>query len=385
MPKIIEHKIENNIELKICSGKLCNKQVWKKLDEFSKSSKRWDGLESICKKCRSYVRSPEYTQMRKDIRTKELKNKELNKDKKQCTKCKIYLEYKDFSKDSRNKDKLSRRCRSCKSTLDVPKNIGKVARSEYTKKDDILGKTCSICNEWKSFKDNNFKQIGFYIDKKISYASECRECFNEKEQKRYHETKVLMTEEELHESKINKSIKQRNEYIIEIEGKKYKKCAYHNIYEPLSNFRKDGNKKYYTGESKYYYICIESHNKLKRIRRSIDEEYKILCNLRCRIYGVLNGLNKSDNTINLLGCSIEFLWNYLENKFQPGMTRENYGQVWHVDHIKPCSIFDLTYPREQRKCFNWKNLQPLFAQENLQKSCKYTFDIVHEVKLHFIK
>jgi hypothetical protein len=54
-------------------------------------------------------------------------------------------------------------------------------------------------------------------------------------------------------------------------------------------------------------------------------------------------------------------------RFRPGMTWENYGPVWHVDHIKPCAKFDLTDPDQQRACFHFSNLQPLFADENLRK------------------
>ena len=57
---------------------------------------------------------------------------------------------------------------------------------------------------------------------------------------------------------------------------------------------------------------------------------------------------------------------YLEAKFQYGMSWENYGE-WHVDHIKPCSSFNLEDPEEQKKCFHYKNLQPLWAKDNLAK------------------
>ena len=43
-------------------------------------------------------------------------------------------------------------------------------------------------------------------------------------------------------------------------------------------------------------------------------------------------------------------------------------EKWHVDHIVPCSSFDLTSEKQQRICFNYKNLQPLWADENLRKS-----------------
>jgi hypothetical protein len=44
---------------------------------------------------------------------------------------------------------------------------------------------------------------------------------------------------------------------------------------------------------------------------------------------------------------------------------------WHIDHIKPCSTFNLSIKEEQLKCFNYENLQPLWWFENLEKSNKY--------------
>lgn len=52
------------------------------------------------------------------------------------------------------------------------------------------------------------------------------------------------------------------------------------------------------------------------------------------------------------------------------MIWSNYGSYWHVDHIIPCSSFDLTNPEEQKKCFHFTNLQPLTAVDNMRKSSK---------------
>lgn len=68
----------------------------------------------------------------------------------------------------------------------------------------------------------------------------------------------------------------------------------------------------------------------------------------------------------LVGCTAEQLRDHIASKFQAGMTFENYGQ-WHVDHIKPCDSFDLKDPKQMAECFNWRNLQPLWAKDNLSK------------------
>jgi hypothetical protein len=58
---------------------------------------------------------------------------------------------------------------------------------------------------------------------------------------------------------------------------------------------------------------------------------------------------------------------FLEKKFLPGMNWENYGE-WHIDHIVPCSSFDLSKSEQQKICFNYSNLQPLWAADNIRKS-----------------
>ena len=107
-------------------------------------------------------------------------------------------------------------------------------------------------------------------------------------------------------------------------------------------------------------------------KRKIDPNFKLKQQLSHRIYLALKnkGASKSKRTMKFLGCTVSELWQHLENKFQPGMTRENYGE-WHVDHIKPCALFDLTKDDEQAACFHYTNLQPLWAVDNIRKGKKY--------------
>lgn len=98
-------------------------------------------------------------------------------------------------------------------------------------------------------------------------------------------------------------------------------------------------------------------------------EKRILENCRVRVRCAINKGYKSKRTIELIGCTIEELKNHLESKFEIGMTWENYGE-WHIDHIRPCSSFDLTKEDEQKVCFNYMNLQPLWAKDNLRKGSK---------------
>lgn len=102
-------------------------------------------------------------------------------------------------------------------------------------------------------------------------------------------------------------------------------------------------------------------------RRQSDDSHRLAHNLGCRISTVMRGKGKASGTKDLIGCTTEELWLHLEAQFTEGMTRENYGE-WHVDHIRPCASFDLTCPEQQRECFHYSNLQPLWAEDNLKKS-----------------
>jgi hypothetical protein len=73
----------------------------------------------------------------------------------------------------------------------------------------------------------------------------------------------------------------------------------------------------------------------------------------------------------LVGCTPLDLMAHLESKFLLGMTWEN-RHLWHIDHIIPCDAFDLIDPGQQRACFHWTNLQPLWSSDNLSKSNKIT-------------
>ena len=94
--------------------------------------------------------------------------------------------------------------------------------------------------------------------------------------------------------------------------------------------------------------------------------------MRNRLNKALNlqNIKKTNSIIKYLGCNINYLKEYLQQKFQLGMSWNNYGE-WHVDHIKPCSAFDLFNEEEREKCFHYTNLQPLWAIDNLIKSDKY--------------
>jgi hypothetical protein len=104
--------------------------------------------------------------------------------------------------------------------------------------------------------------------------------------------------------------------------------------------------------------------------------YKVKTNTARRIRDLLGAVGgKAARTHDIIGCTVTHLKAHLESKFTEGMTWENYGtspdgsfrDAWHIDHIVPCAAFDLTDNAELLACFNWRNLQPLWAADNIKK------------------
>jgi hypothetical protein len=105
-----------------------------------------------------------------------------------------------------------------------------------------------------------------------------------------------------------------------------------------------------------------------------DIQFKVIKRLRSRMYSALKGNWKFGHTIELLGCSIDEFKKYFKEKFQLGMNWDNYGK-WHIDHVRPCALFDMSKEEEQRKCFHYTNLQPLWAKDNICKGGKIKNEI----------
>lgn len=202
---------------------------------------------------------------------------------------------------------------------------------------------CKIEKELNEFTNNKAKKDG-----KCVY---CRNCYAE----------------------INKIWRQNNP---DKDRQIHKKWKQNN----LDKVRKNGLKSYYKNhekrklKSKQY---KQDNKKILKIKHRLyankkyyeDIEYRLKVLIRGRIWKALKRNSKHSSSLELLGCSIKDLKIHLEKQFINGMNWSNYGQ-WHIDHIKPCSSFDLTNSDQQKLCFHYTNLQPLWAKDNIRKSNK---------------
>lgn len=113
----------------------------------------------------------------------------------------------------------------------------------------------------------------------------------------------------------------------------------------------------------------------ERLRMYLDgnAHHRVKHMLLGRVGGIIKRARATvkDRHVDFLGCSRSAFVAHIESLFKDGMTWDNYGKGgWEIDHIKPCSSFDLTLEDEQLKCFHYTNMQPLWWRENIRKGKK---------------
>lgn len=191
----------------------------------------------------------------------------------------------------------------------------------------------------KSYKEKHKKKIQEYQDcYNKQYYLDNKEKLIQKQKEYYQKNKDILNEKQ--------KIISKNHYILNKEKK--------------SNYQKDYLK------SKPGYMTNYVKERIK-----IDVEFKIMKMLRTRFYQAIKNKKKYKSSIKLVGCSLTELKEHIEKQFKVEMNWNNYGKIWEIDHIKPCSKFDLTKLEEQQKCFHYTNLQPLLVSENRSKKDKF--------------
>ena len=115
---------------------------------------------------------------------------------------------------------------------------------------------------------------------------------------------------------------------------------------------------------------IAQRRETRRERYASDQAYRTRINIANRINELLGG-RKNLCTLKLLGCSMEAATQHIAGQFAPEMNWDD-RSAWHLDHIRPCASFDQTCPRQRALCWNWRNLQPLWAADNIAKSDSWT-------------
>jgi len=258
----------------------------------------------------------------------------------------------------------------------------------------VYGKKFDSNDEWMKFDSQSdaAKKLGVYaanVNKVINGSLKTTGGYIFKQEKEIYKSKEVNWEEVKQENNIENKCKGQpsnhrtlHETIEGIIGKKCCKCK---VWTPLTeynyskshwdNLRVDCKKCLVEWRKENSQKINKKILEYEKKRKLIDPNFKLLKTLRSRLGSAIKSQNsnKNNTTIELLGCSVSFLKGFLEAKFKEGMTWENHGK-WHIDHIKPCASFNLLDEEEQKKCFHYTNLQPLWASVNLSKGCKYIDD-----------
>jgi hypothetical protein len=150
------------------------------------------------------------------------------------------------------------------------------------------------------------------------------------------------------------------------------KSAYQkNNKEHFDNYKKEWNEKHPNYIKNYKAANRVALNKkaseYEKNKKAVDVNFKLRRLLRDRLRKAIKNGYKGGSAVEDLGCSVDFFKKYLESQFQPGMTWGNHGQ-WHIDHIKPLSLFNLTDREQFLIACHYSNLQPLWATDNIKKS-----------------
>lgn len=116
----------------------------------------------------------------------------------------------------------------------------------------------------------------------------------------------------------------------------------------------------------------EHNRNALRLKRQTNTEFRLASNVRARVSGAIKMMRaqKFDKSLNLIGCTVGELKNWIESHWESGMNWSNYGsglEKWSIDHHYPCASFDLMKESEQFKCFHYTNLYPLWHVINCSK------------------
>lgn len=207
-------------------------------------------------------------------------------------------------------------------------------------------KKCNKCEKMKSaqhFHKDKSKEDGL--------STLCKQC-----KKEYRRSYYLSNKEKL------KSYS--SQYYNKNKGriKEQSRATYR---EKIDHFKEKRKRQYWANPEK----AKRENCRYSTERAKVDPIYRLKLRCRKRIWEAFKkkGYTKKSKSFSLIGCTADELAVYIERQFKEGMSWSNYGQ-WHIDHIIP--LASANTEEEVEKLFHYKNLQPLWASENISKSAR---------------
>jgi hypothetical protein len=179
------------------------------------------------------------------------------------------------------------------------------------------------------------------------YRPLCKSCYNQYKKGKYKQDSTKIKE-------TLKRYKEKNPNYL----KEYREENREKLLQQMKSYYQKNSKK-----------LKEDMKNYQRDRKKTDILFNIQNRMRCRLYHFLDkkDITKKSKTFEIIGCSPEFLKEYLEKQFKGGMSWDNRNE-WHIDHIIPLSSSKTE--EEIYQLSHYTNLQPLWAEDNLKKGNK---------------
>jgi hypothetical protein len=329
--------------------KQCSKcGVIKPISAF-KYNKKYDVYRTICKECQN----PKIISVKKQL---------LLEGKKYCKVCKQILPIELFpnnrcvckkcikeKKDFENKEtkeiytakKLEAKKRREAKIKKIEAYKAKLAEKMTLHEQGL--KKCTYCGNIKPVGDFAIFDKTRSIENPSYYSGRCKEC-------------------------LKKIIARKNRLPIEAT----KKCK-------LCGKRLSSNKKHYCPKCKKI-ICNRKKNIQRRKKKLNDLDYHLKTKIRKIVGNHVRGKHKGSGSFRYTGCEIKELRLWIEQQFAEGMGWGNTTE-WHIDHYVPVSYFNFEEEEQIKICFNWRNLNPLWSTENINKGNTLPEDYLQRIEI----
>lgn len=267
-----------------------------------------------------------------------------------CSKCGESKSMDDFGTDKAKSDGKRTVCKPCtnakarefKAAKSAVKKLAQEEAAKLVVKSTIT-KVCSRCKVAKSVDDFPPNQSAKY-----GLRSDCRECFNAYAARNKLKCKAKKLGLALTPEEDDDTSEETVEEDTRIEAESSMTA------EERAKHKADANRAYM--------------NKYMKERYKTNVNYKVKTQLSSRLRQLIYMVNRPEfvtgKVIDFLGCTMEFYMDWMEFQFTPGMTRQNAGEYWHNDHVRPCNSYDLAKAEDIKECFHWSNMQPLTGSDN---------------------
>jgi hypothetical protein len=344
-------------------SRTCDKcHIEKTNNDFHKTASA--GLfAKICKDCKNHSRRKKKASADIEEITEEVETLKLVPDGRTCTKCKIEKEINEFAHSNGRPRGDCKDC--CNNVFREKRIIEKLALEKALAEIQIIktetSQTCLLCKEEKEY---SMYDIVYGI-----MRIHCRMCYenlpdiipisikNELKKERSRERYANMSKEQKEDRKSG-----RQEYYINNKE---------TINDKQAEYRKNNPEKERVRHAKFYQENKETIHIYRNKFYDENPSKKLMNSIRSRLRSMYVSRKEC---YDLIGCDMDFLERWFTFHFEldknKGMNFLNHGEIWHIDHVLPCRIFDPTIDSHKEQCFHWSNLSPLLTKENLSKSGK---------------